>query len=459
MTAPESDTAVRPARPAPRFGPADPVKILMHRHRALCERAVDPLEIAAGLEAHGVTDRTAARFRHRDVFSLAEELYARVPRADTPEPEEPAGPPDEPRDAPADDPGPAVGTAAPAPGPRFARGAVQLLPGAVGLATLAAHASVAPTTPHARAAVDAAGLLLTLLALRLALRNGPLRPRRGPGSRTAALCTAWTLGYAVYGDWLLTQALSGGPDVPGPHPRAAVATAVALVCAVAPAAACAAAFARRARRGLAASRALCELAARVRPLLLGVTLLFLAVAGALAVGAALLLGADGSPGGRCAVPAATALAVLLFLARLLTVHGFPVAAAAGTGLAAALEATALGLALAARLPELAPLGAPVTALVTAAGPAAVPALACAPAALALLVHGLRALTGACAHPPFPKLSTPPPSSRLRSSRGRPPAQGRLQPPQRRAARGPLTSPVPDRRGAAPLTDAAEGHRP
>ena len=54
----------------------------MHRHRDLCDGRVDPLEIAAGLEAHGVTDRTAARFRHRDVFSLAEELYARVPRAD-----------------------------------------------------------------------------------------------------------------------------------------------------------------------------------------------------------------------------------------------------------------------------------------------------------------------------------------------------------------------------------------
>ncbi|MCK1815889.1 hypothetical protein MTQ13_16635, partial [Streptomyces sp. XM4011] len=49
----------------------------MHRHRELCERATDPLEIAAALEAHGVTDSTAARFRHRDVFSLAEELYAR----------------------------------------------------------------------------------------------------------------------------------------------------------------------------------------------------------------------------------------------------------------------------------------------------------------------------------------------------------------------------------------------
>ncbi|GDY45318.1 hypothetical protein SANT12839_062000 [Streptomyces antimycoticus] len=71
-----------------RRGPADPVRALIHHHHDLCARAVDPLEIAAGLEAHGVTDRTAARFRHRDVFSLAEELYARVPRA-----EEPAPPP------------------------------------------------------------------------------------------------------------------------------------------------------------------------------------------------------------------------------------------------------------------------------------------------------------------------------------------------------------------------------
>ncbi|TGZ03167.1 hypothetical protein E5Z02_27380, partial [Streptomyces rhizosphaericola] len=62
-----------------RRGTADPVKSLMHHHRALCERAVSPLEIAAGLEAHGLTDRTAARYRHRDVFALAEELYARTP--------------------------------------------------------------------------------------------------------------------------------------------------------------------------------------------------------------------------------------------------------------------------------------------------------------------------------------------------------------------------------------------
>ncbi|MFD3543873.1 hypothetical protein ACFWUQ_30830, partial [Streptomyces sp. NPDC058662] len=77
------DTAAPPAVLRRRAG-GDPVKALLHRHRALCERAVDPLEIAAGLEAHGITDRTAGRFRHRDVFALAEELYARTPRGEAP---------------------------------------------------------------------------------------------------------------------------------------------------------------------------------------------------------------------------------------------------------------------------------------------------------------------------------------------------------------------------------------
>ncbi|WP_240980706.1 hypothetical protein [Streptomyces sp. Z423-1] len=91
-------TTEPPADPAPqrtqRRGPADPVKALMHRHRDLCERAVDPLEIAAGLEAHGITDRTAARYRHKDVFSLAEEMFARIPHDnDTPTPPHPPPPP------------------------------------------------------------------------------------------------------------------------------------------------------------------------------------------------------------------------------------------------------------------------------------------------------------------------------------------------------------------------------
>ncbi|MGW7487579.1 hypothetical protein [Streptomyces sp. NPDC054786] len=377
---PPKEAAARPAR----RGPADPVRSLMHRHQELCARAVDALEIAAGLEAHGVTDRTAARFRHRDVFSLAEELYARVPRAD---PEEAR--PDGDGRPPAPDP---------ARGSLGVRGVLQLLPGAVCVATLAALASVGTATPAVRTAVAAAGGVLLALAVRLAVRSGPLRLRhRGAGAWTAGLWACWTAGYAVYGDWLLGQLLAGGPDLPHAAPRAAVATTVALAFALAPAAGCARWFAARGRRGLAASRGLEELAARVRPLLLATTLLFL---GALV---ALLLGADAAFGGdgTTAVAAAAALGVLLFLARLLAVHGFPGAAATGLASAAALEALALSLVLIARLPGLPPLDVPVEALTTAVGPAAVPAVACTAAALGLLVYGLRVLTGACAHWPAP----------------------------------------------------------
>ncbi|WP_262371739.1 hypothetical protein, partial [Streptomyces sp. WAC01526] len=359
----------------------DPVRTLMHHHQELCARAVDALEIAAGLEAHGVTDRTAARFRHRDVFSLAEELYARVPRA-------------------AADAAPAAAPyqeAAPARRSRTVCGALQLLPGAVCVAAVAALASVTEATPAVRTAVGASGLVLLALAVRLGVRSGPLRLRHGTGPRTAGLWVCWTAGYAVYGDWLLGQLLAGGPDLPHAAPRAAVAPAVALAFALAPAAGCAHWFTVRGRRVLAASRGLEELAARVRPLLLAVTLLFLAALAALLLGAEAVLGR-----GDVSTPvAAAALGVLLFLARLLAVHGFPEAAAAGLASAAALEALALALVLIARLPGLPPLGVPVEALTAAAGPAAVPAVACTAAALGLLVHGLRVLTGACAHWPAP----------------------------------------------------------
>ncbi|GES30453.1 hypothetical protein AB0G60_35275 [Streptomyces angustmyceticus] len=401
LLAPRPEEAV--ARPG-RRGPADPVRSLMHRHQELCARAVDALEIAAGLEAHGVTDRTAARFRHRDVFSLAEELYARVPRADpesaAPERADPgyADPESaDPERAGHHGPGhPSVPV--PARGSGGVRGVLQLLPGAVCVAALAAVASAGAAPPSVRVAVGAAGGVLLVLAVRLAVRSGPLRSRhRGAGPWTAGLWVCWTAGYAVYGDWLLEELLAGGPDLPHATPHAAAATAVALAFALAPAAGCARWFAARGRRGLAASRGLGELAARIRPLLLATTLLFL---GALT---ALLLGADAAFGGvgRTAQAAAAALGVLLFLARLLTVHGFPEAAATGVAAAAALEALALSLVLIARLPGLPPLDVPVEALATAVGPAAVPAVACTAAAAGLLVYGLRALTGACAHRPAP----------------------------------------------------------
>ncbi|RKE21015.1 hypothetical protein [Streptomyces sp. TLI_171] len=60
--------------------PADPVRELLDANRELCEQAVDPLEIAAALEDSGLATDGTARYRHADVFGLAEELYARVPR-------------------------------------------------------------------------------------------------------------------------------------------------------------------------------------------------------------------------------------------------------------------------------------------------------------------------------------------------------------------------------------------
>ncbi|MEU4201830.1 hypothetical protein AB0B79_17010 [Streptomyces sp. NPDC039022] len=390
-----------PARP-PRRGPADPVKTLMHQHRALCEQAVDPMEIAAGLEAHGVTDRTASCFRHRDVFSLAEELYARVPRADAPPP------------------------AVPAPGPvrrgRAVRVALHLLPGAVCAVTVAAvaaagHASTPvpftsadePSPSLVQTVVAAAGAGLVLLALRLCVRHGPLSARY-PTARSIGMWTCWLAGYALGGDWLLRQALAGGPDRPPPHSQLEIASVLALTCAVVPAAWCARWFAGRARRELAGSRCLTVFASGARPLLLVATAMQLVALLALSAAAdAVSGGAGGDGGGVGTVAAASALGVLLFLARLLARHGFPAAAAAGPAAAVALEAAALACVLAARLPGLEPLGRPVEVAVTHLGPSVVPAVACALPALALLLYALRALTGASAHAPAPDAAPAPPA--------------------------------------------------
>ncbi|MEU5219029.1 hypothetical protein AB0G79_22910 [Streptomyces sp. NPDC020807] len=340
-----------------RRGNADPVKVLMHRHRELCERAVDPLEIAAGLEAQGFTDRTAARFRHRDVFSLAEELYARVPRG---------------REAPV---APATGEPVRAPWvlAAFAPGAVAAL-GGLGLAL---------THGAPRVAVGVAGALGLTGALLLAVRRGPLRAPGGRALPAAGLWTLWLLAYAVAGDGLLAQVLAGGPDgrwelTPGPL--------LALALAVAPATWSAHLFATLARRRIAESRGLADFAARARPLLLGtVTLQLLALAGLLAL-------TGFSPG-------ALALGTLLLLARLLTVHGFPETATAALAATCAAEALALASVLAARLPVpgFDALAAPVRALVDAAGPGAVPTLVCGAAALGLLAHATGALARASAH--------------------------------------------------------------
>ncbi|MFD5949548.1 hypothetical protein ACFWAZ_26210 [Streptomyces collinus] len=366
---------------APRRGAADPVKALMHRHRELCERAVDPLEIAAGLEAHGITDRTAARFRHRDVFSLAEEMYARASRdGETPLPVPPV-----------------------TPRVRTGWALLTLLPGAL---CAAAVTAVHLTHGRSRLLAAAAGALAVALALRAALRRGPLSrtdadrpgPRPGAASGRTAPWTLWLVTYSLLGNGLLDSALAGGPDAlptgtaDGPWPLTAVPV-LALALACAPAAWATHLFTVRTRRRLGASRGLEDFAAAVRPLLLGTFALFLgALAGLLTLCAAVL----DEP---AALVQALALGSLLFLARLLTTHGFTYAPAVVLAAAAMVEAAALATVFASRLPALGFLATPVETLVTTWGAGSVPVFACGAAALTLMVHATRKLTRASAHAP------------------------------------------------------------
>ncbi|MFF0205390.1 hypothetical protein [Streptomyces sp. NPDC005017] len=363
-------------RPASRRGAADPVKALMHRHRELCERAVDPLEIAAGLEAHGVTDRTAARFRHRDVFSLAEEMYARVPRD-------------------ADTRARAVGLPAP-PAARVGWALLALLPGAL---CAAAVAGLRLTDGQPRLLVAVAGSLALVLGVRLAVRRGPLRVPRPPSAvrpPVTGVWTGWLVGYAALGDGLLRSSVTGGPDAlpdgasDGPWPLATAAL-LALALACAPAAWCAHLFAAEARRRLTASRGLEEFASAVRPLLLGSFALFM---GALA---ALLVLCGEALDEAVGYAGLLSLGALLLLARLLAAHGFTHAPAVVLTACAAAEGAALGTVFAGRLPGCGFLSVPVEELVSAGGPGSVPALICAAGALTLLIHAGRTLTLASAH--------------------------------------------------------------
>ena len=356
-----------------RRGAVDPVKALMHRHRELCERAVDPLEIAAGLEAHGVTDRTATRFRHRDVFSLAEELYARVPRAgDTAQRSET---PD-------------------APKVRADWALLAFLPGALSVATLT---GLRLTEGRPRLAVTVVGVLAVSLGLRAAVRRGPLHtPRAWHPTTSTRAWTCWLLAYALLGDGLLAAGIeggphglpTGGPDSPWPI---ALSSVLALTLACAPAVWCAHLFALCARRRLSASRGLEEFASSVRPLILGVFALFLCALGGLLTLCATTLGEPAAYAG------AGALGALLLLARLLTVHGFthaPAVILAATGIT---EAAALASVFAGRLPGCSPLARPVETVTDAWGPGAVPALVCGAGVLILLIHATRTLTRASAH--------------------------------------------------------------
>ncbi len=369
-----SDThAHRPVAPAGgmadtvrRKGPVDPVLALLHRHYELCAGAVDPLEIAAGLEAHGITDRVAARFRHRDVFALAEELFARVPR------ESPAAP------------------GAPAPDgsrPTVRRALAHLLPGVVCAAGVAAsHLSRTALAPLAGGATPVA-VGLTACAV---VRRGPLSV---PGLRGPALWTGWLVAFALYGPGALGALLGSSHRTYGLPAPAAAAGLLALAFAPLPAAWCVSRFGRRARARLAGARTLREFTAAVRLSTAGTfalfTLVLLALL-ALLTPACLLLDRGARPD-LVTCGGFVALGLLLFTGRLLAVHGFRAAAAASTGAACAAEAAALALA------GCPPTAGAARAFVAAAGPGAVQAAACAAAALALACHACVVLARSRAH--------------------------------------------------------------
>jgi hypothetical protein len=374
-----------------RGGTADPVKLLLHRHRELCENAVDPLEIAAGLEAHGITDRAAlTRFRHRDVFSLADELFAR-----TPHPSATTGPLG-PAAAGGHEPLPCGGAErAPGRGGWSRRGIaagphhtgwipVTLLPGAVAAAVLGGFQH---TAGHAHLALGLLGAVALPLTLSAALRHGPLRAT-GRTVNSAGAWVCWLVGFLLYGEGLLGALVHGGLEGPWPGTLTPL---VPLSLAVAPGAWCAHLFSVHARRGLTGSRRLADFAASTRPLLVVGVLLYSCVLAGLCLLAPLALRGPVEPAPT------VALGTLLLLARLLALHGFPEAAATGLACAAAAEGLACACLLAARLPGCAALAVPVTDALRLAGPAAVPVLACGAAAAGLLAYAAVTLARASAH--------------------------------------------------------------
>jgi hypothetical protein len=277
---------------------------VLHRHHDMLAGAVDMWEVAAGLEARGVTDADARRLRHRDVFGLAEELVARTPRNGRP--------------------APAAGAREPL-GFGVRDAALHLMP-AVALALAAALGLPGPA---------AVGLLVA--AAWPALRRGPLRVSEGALRHLPALGAVALLALARC----------------GPHPIGAW-TLAALALTLLPAAWLARWFACSARAQLAPSHSLADFADAVRPRLLAV----------LAGYAAVLLGLLAALG----TFRGSALGALLLVARLLAVHGAARPAAAALAAALAAQAVLLVLlpAVPAGTTEAAACGTPALALTVAA---------------------------------------------------------------------------------------------
>ncbi|MCI0387119.1 hypothetical protein LJ221_23175, partial [Streptomyces sp. CNQ085] len=255
------------------------------------------------------------------------------------------------------------------------------------------HALTEGLPASARTAAGMAGVLLVLLSVRLCLRGTGL-------SRTAVLGGCLLVGHALAGGRPLAWALDGRvPEADALPGEWCVPLGLAL--AVAPAVWWARWFAARARLRLGASRGLREFAARTRPLLAAAVALFtVSLLAALAVAHAVVDG--GLPGGAAGpegarLAEAAALGILLFIALLLSAHGFPAVAAGGVVAACALEAAALAAAAASGHFRTAFPGRLVEAPAAAWGPAAVSAAACACAALVLSAFATSRLTGASAH--------------------------------------------------------------
>lgn len=107
-----------------RIGGIDPVDVLLDRTRRVSGRSIDPLQIAAWLEADGMTDRAArVEYGFADVFDLAQEIHRRAGAA--------TGPPPEP-------------SASVAAGRDLGHGVLYLLPAAIFPAVLAALGAGAP---------------------------------------------------------------------------------------------------------------------------------------------------------------------------------------------------------------------------------------------------------------------------------------------------------------------------
>ncbi|MEV7771598.1 hypothetical protein [Kitasatospora sp. NPDC086791] len=339
--------------PATPGGSADPVREVMTAHRALCERAVDPLEIAAGLEEAGFGPDAAARCRHADLFSLADELYARVPRR----------PPE---------PGPVR------PRRRGAAARAALTAAALAALPCAGAAALGARWPVLLPAAVPLVLLPTLAASAVppwhepgSPFTGPVRPadplgprpepgvRRSAGFRPRPAVLGYGLGLA--GLLLLPLAVPGG-DRP-------LAAALVLAAAVsAGSAERAARWYRQVGRGhLGAAGTLAEFRSRMRPVLPVAVALHLAVLAVLTFAALAVLSVlaprpgPGHGGGLLHLAAERAgpapwaaqgvLGLLLVLPALLARCGRPTAAAAGAlaGPAATLGLLALGRSLSSAL--------------------------------------------------------------------------------------------------------------